>query len=82
MFVKLNQKYENICFVFDHRADVDRIPGLPEPKERGSVHHHGVDDQGRVHLEKDHDLDRQEELGYGCEFGVACGKEEHEESSG
>jgi len=31
--VKLNQSYENICFVFDHRADACRLLGLPDPEE-------------------------------------------------
>jgi hypothetical protein len=28
ILVKLNH-YENICFVFDHRANADRVPGVP-----------------------------------------------------
>src|SRR5438094_645416 len=35
IFVKLNQFYENTCFVFDHRADGRRLPGLPVTEERG-----------------------------------------------
>jgi hypothetical protein len=46
-FVKLNQSYENTCFVFDHRADDRRLLGLSDPKERRSDGVHGRNDDSR-----------------------------------
>jgi len=64
--------YENICFVFDHRAGADRpFPGLPDPEERASDHHHRI-----------HNSPWDDEHGYRQEnkdYFIRAGEEEYDQ---
>ena len=92
IFVKLNQSYENICFVFDHRADASRIPGLSVTEERRSHrdHIHGRhNDPWNVNFglgQEDLDYEENFGVGFGLDrsfgFSISVGKEDHEEESG
>lgn len=89
-FVKLNQSYENTCFVFDHRAGTRRLPRLPITEEGRDDNVHGRNDDPRnvdpwrVHNGQE-DLDHEENFGVDFDFSrsfslaVSGGKEEHEE---
>ena len=80
-FVKLNQSYENICFVFDHRTGARRIPRLPKPEE-GRVngdHIHGRDDDPWSVDDDQEELEHQEELDHHRSVANCVGEEDHEE---
>jgi hypothetical protein len=85
-FVKLNQSYENTCFVFDHRADTRRLPRLPIAEEgRGVNVHERNDDPWNVNPWRVHNgqevLDYEEVFDFDFDRSVAVGfaEEEHEE---
>jgi hypothetical protein len=82
-FVKLNQSYENTCFVFNHRAGDCRVLRLSVTEEGRSdcdnVYGHNDDPRSVDHGQED--FDHKEDVGVGFDRSVAIGfaKEEHEE---
>ena len=80
-FVKLNQSYENTCFVFDHRAGDRRVLGLSVTEERRDDGIHGHDDPRNVDHGQEEDLDYEESFGVGFDRSIAVGlaEEGHEE---
>ena len=83
-FVKLNQSYENTCFVFDHRGGDRRVLRLSGTEERRShcdnVHGHN-DPPRNVDLGQE-DFDHKEDFGIGFSRSRSLclsGKEDHEE---
>jgi len=81
MFVKLNQSYENTCFVFDHRAgDRRAFQLLSVTEERGDCgNDHGYDDPRNVdHGQEDHDREEDDDREEGFDRSVAIGLAEEE----
>jgi len=82
-FVKLNQSYENTCFVFDYRVDAHRLPRLPIAEEgRGDNVHGRNDDARNIDLGQE-EFDDEEDFDVGFDRSVAiCVAEEDREEEG
>jgi len=81
--VKLNQSYENICFVFDHRVGDRRVfQLLSVTEERGDCgNDHGYDDPCKVD-DREEDFDCEEDFDVGFDRSVAIGLAEDREEEG
>jgi len=77
MFVKLNQSYENTCFVFDHRAgDRRAFQLLSVTEERGDC---GNDhDQHSRHGQED-DSEEDFDVGFDRSVAISIAEEDREE---
>ena len=82
-FVKLNQSYENTCFVFDHRGGDRRVLRLSDTEERRNHcdNVHGHNDPPRSVDHGQEDFDHKEDFGFSFSrsLSVSVGKEDHEE---
>src|SRR5438876_1790268 len=78
--LSLTKFYESTCFVFDHRVDDRRLPGLPIPEERGDRDDdHGDDDPRSVDYgQEDHDREEDDDREKGFDRSVAIGLAEEE----